>query len=981
MTPALLKILKDRIRGEIFSDNTMRLLYATDASAYREVPLGVILPVNKQDIRHIINFVREHELSVIPRAAGTSLAGQVVGRGVVVDISRHMNRILELNTKEHWVRIEPGVVLDELNMFLAPHGLFFGPETSTSNRCMMAGMVGNNSCGSHSILYGSTRDHLLEVEAILSDGSDVVFRALDKNEFEQKLKEKSLEGDIYRHLYALLSDPANQEEIKNQYPHPDIHRRNTGYALDYLLDTDPFTGNGKPFNLCRILAGSEGTLAFTTGLKLNLVPVPPPVKGLVCVHLEKPEDAFKANLIALKHLPGAVEMMDKTVLDLTKDNITQRKNRFFIKGDPGALLLVEFARETRQEIEQISRALVKDMRAADYGYHFPVLYGSDVNKVWDLRKAGLGVLANMKGDAKPVPVIEDTAVRVEDLPAYMEDFRKILERHNKSCVYYAHIGTGELHLRPVLNLKDPEDVELFHTLGLEVARLVKKYHGSLSGEHGDGRLRGEFIPIMYGDHIYDLFRQVKHTWDPHDLFNPGKITDTPVMNTYLRFQPGQHIPKVKTYFDFSESNGFLGAAEKCNGSGDCRKSSVIGGLMCPSYMATRDEDKTTRARANILRETITNSQQKNPFDDPGLYKILDLCLSCKGCKSECPSSVDMTRLKAEFLQHYYNAKGIPLRTRLVAWFPSIEKTGSLWPSFYNFFASNRFFSGLIKKATGFSRERTLPLLARQTFSGWLRKNRQWLSDPDAKSTVCLFIDEFTHYEDVETGKKAVWLLHALHYNIIPITGIVSGRTFLSKGLVKKAVKIIRRNIRKIHEITGDHRPLIGLEPSAILSFRDEYPDLAGTDLRKKADEIARNTFLLDEFLSGEMDAGKITSAAFTDKPLSVKVHGHCHQKALSSTQYTVKMLSFPENYTVEEIPSGCCGMAGAFGYEKEHYKLSMDIGELVLFPAIRQTAHGVVIAAPGTSCRHQIKDGTSRDAYHPVDILYDALKHKPQVKI
>jgi len=711
------------IRGELYADEVSQILYATDASEYREMPLAVTRPVDKQDIREILSFAREQGMSVIPRTAGTSLAGQVVGHGIVMDVSRHMTRILELNKEEHWIRVEPGVIPDEMNKYLAPHGLFFGPETSTSNRCMMAGMLGNNSCGSHSILYGNTRDHTLEVECILSDGSEVHFGPLMKEAFMAKTRQEDLEGRIYRKVYEILSDKEVREEIRREYPHPAIPRRNNGYALDLLMDTDPFTGNGKPFNMSKLLAGSEGTLTVTTAIKFNLVPLPPPEKGLMCIHLAHLPEAFKANLIALKHRPGAVEMIDKTILDLTKDNIEQEKNRFFIEGDPEALLVVEFARESRQEIARIARELEKDMREAGYGYACPVLYGDDVDKVWNLRKAGLGVLSNMKGDAKPVAVIEDTAVRVGDLPDYMDEFARLLEKNGKSAVYYAHIGSGELHLRPVLNLRDPADVELFHTLGEEVALLVKKYRGSLSGEHGDGRLRGEFIPLMYGEKIYSLFREIKKTFDPYGVLNPGKITDTPPMNRFLRKDPAIPVKEIKTYFDFSATNGYLRAAEKCNGSGDCRKTEVIGGVMCPSYMATRDEDKTTRARANLLREIITRSEKEDPLDDPRLYNILDLCLSCKGCKTECPSSVDITRLKAEFLQHYYDAHGVPLRSRLIANIAKVNKLGSLAPGIYNFFQKNKFLSGLNAKIFGFAPQRQFPLLSRIPLDKWMKKNQ------------------------------------------------------------------------------------------------------------------------------------------------------------------------------------------------------------------------------------------------------------------
>ena len=973
MTDILFNELASVIQGDLYADEVSKILYATDASEYREMPMAVTRPVDKKDIREILAFARELGVPVIPRTAGTSLAGQVVGRGIVMDVSHYMTRILELNREEHWIRVEPGVIPDEMNKYLADHGLFFGPETSTSNRCMMAGMLGNNSCGSHSILYGSTRDHTLEVECILSDGSEVLFGPLMKEAFMAKMQQEDLEGRIYRKIYEILSNEGIREEIRRQYPHPDIPRRNNGYALDLLMDTDPFTGNGVPFNMSKLLAGSEGTLTVTTAIKFNLVPLPPKEKGLVCVHLAHLPEAFRANLVALKHHPGAVEMMDKTVLDLTKDNIEQQKNRFFIEGDPEALLLVEFARDSREEIARIARDLEKDMREAGYGYAYPVLYGEDVNKVWNLRKAGLGVLSNMKGDAKPVAVIEDTAVRVEDLPDYMDEFARLLEKHGKSAVYYAHIGSGELHLRPVLNLRDPGDVELFHTLGREVALLVKKYRGSLSGEHGDGRLRGEFIPLMVGEKIYGIFKEIKKTFDPFGVLNPGKITDTPPMNRFLRKDPAIPVKEIKTYFDFSATDGYLRAAEKCNGSGDCRKTEVTGGVMCPSYMATRDEDKTTRARANLLREIITHSDKEDPLDDPRLYNILDLCLSCKGCKTECPSSVDITRLKAEFLQHYYDHHGIPLRTRLIAYYSTIQKAGMILPALYNLFLKNRYLSALVKKIIGFASQRSMPMLAHHSLRHWLRKELASLQPEKAVGKVYLFVDEFTNYQDVEIGKKTVLLLTRLGYAVEAPQHALSGRTFLSKGLVKKAREIAIRNVEIFAPLVTEETPLVGIEPSGILGFRDEYPDLVGQELQDTARELAGRALTIDEFLARETDAGRITKERFTTEEKKIKLHGHCYQKALSSTEYTKKILSVPENFMVEEIPSGCCGMAGSFGFEKEHYDLSMKVGELVLFPEVRKASAETLIAAPGTSCRHQIKDGTHRTALHPVEILYDAL--------
>ncbi len=963
--------LKKKFEGDIFQDPSSRLQYATDASAYREEPLLVTRPKHSKDIRELILFARKNNLSIIPRTAGTSLAGQVVGKGIIADVSKYMTEILEINVKEKWVSVEPGVVLDELNLVLKKHGLFFGPETSTSNRCMMGGMVGNNSCGAHSLIYGSTRDHTLSVKVLLSDGSEAEFSSIDIDAFRKKCESKSLEGDIYRNIENILSDPLNQASIRSEYPDPEIKRRNTGYAIDLLLDTEPFTKDKAAFNFSKLIAGSEGTLAFITEIKLGLLPLPPREKALVCIHCNSLQEAFHGNLIALKYAPGAVELMDDKTLELTKGNLTQSKNRFFLEGDPKALLIVEFARETKAEIMELVAALEKEMREAGYGYHFPLVFDKDIPRVWALRKAGLGVLSNMPGDAKPVAVIEDTAVKPEDLPAYMKDFGKILEKYDLECVYHAHIGTGELHLRPVLNLKNEKDVALFQIIGKETAALVKKYRGSLSGEHGDGRLRGSFIPHMIGERNYGLLKDIKQCWDPDGIFNPEKIVDTPPMNSSLRYAPAQETRLIETTFDFSADQGILRAAEKCNGSGDCRKSELMGGTMCPSYMATRDEKNSTRARANILREFLTHSEKSNPFDQAEIYDVMDLCLSCKGCKSECPSNVDITKYKAEFLQHYYDAHGIPLRTRAIAYIGYMNRLGAIMPGLYNAVVKNKFLSGMMKNVLGFSSKRSIPVLHNTSLRKWAAKSAN--SHQASARKVYLFADEFTNYNDAEIGIVAIKLLNALGYKVEVPKHKFSGRTFLSKGLVRKASKLAKRNVSMLSGLVTEKHPLIGIEPSGILTFRDEYPELVGAEMKEEARELSKHCFTIDEFLATEYQKGKIKSDQFTLKEGKIILHGHCYQKALSSVEPTLILLQIPENYSVEEIKSGCCGMAGAFGYEKEHYELSMKVGEMVLFPAVRAADDDVIVAAPGTSCRHQIKDGTGKKAYHPVEILHAAL--------
>ena len=963
--------LSRQLQGELYDDTTMRTLYATDASAYREMPLAVAIPKTKDDIQTLIQFAKENKTNLIPRTAGTSLAGQVVGNGIIVDVSKHFTKIIELNEQASWVRVQPGVIRDELNLFLHPYGLYFGPETSTANRAMIGGMVGNNSCGSNSVIYRSTREHLLEVTAFLSDGSEVVFKALSLDDFHTKCELTTLEGVIYKSMRSMLSNYDNQVEIKKEFPKKSVERRNTGYAIDLLVDMAPFSAGGDDFNFCSLIAGSEGTLAFITEIKLHLNPLPEKEVGLLCVHFNSIDEALRANLIGLKYNPSASELIDHYILECTKENIEQSKNRFFVQGDPGAILVIEFTKATRAEITQLTNQVEADMRAVNLGYHFPVLFGTDTKKIWTLRKAGLGLLGNLPGDEKAVPVIEDTAVDVADLPNYIRDFNEILVKHHLHAVHYAHAGSGEIHLRPIINLKTVEGNELFRTIAQEVATLVKKYQGSLSGEHGDGRLRGEFIKQMVGEKNYGLLKTVKYTWDADNIFNPNKIVDTPPMNSMLRYTPGQFTPEFKSIFRFHQQD-ILQHAEQCNGSGDCRKTHLSGGTMCPSFMASKNEKDTTRARANILREFLTNSDKLNRFDHKEIYEVMDLCLSCKACKSECPSNVDVAKLKAEFLQQYYEANGVPFRSKLIANFTAAAKLASLFPSFYNFIISNAITGSVIKILSGFAIKRSLPKISEVSLEKWFQNNYT-SSNTKGNKKVYLFCDEFTNYNDAAIGMKGVMLLEKLGYEVLLPKQVESGRAWLSKGLLRKAKKIANQNIELLGGIVTNEIPLIGIEPSAILTFRDEYPDLADDHNLASAKALAKNAFLIDEFIANEISKGNIQKEAFTKNTKLIKLHGHCQQKAIASVAPTQTILSFPENYKVEVIPSGCCGMAGSFGYEKEHYDLSMQIGELVLLPAVRNQLNDTIIAAPGTSCRHQIKDGAQKIALHPVEILFEAL--------
>ncbi len=965
--------LSESLSGDLFFDasnvehQTMRLAYSTDASVYQELPLAVCIPHDVNDLQKLIQYAKQHHTTLIPRTAGTSLAGQVVGSGIVVDVSRYFNQILEVNVEEQWARVQPGVIRDDLNAYLHSYGLMFGPETSTASRAMIGGMIGNNSSGLHSIVWGDTRENLLAAQVLLDDANLVEFKELTDAEFFGKLALKTREGEIYREINGILTDKANRDAIVAGYPKSEITRRNTGYALDSLLD------NSQPFNFCRLLAGSEGTIGIITEAKIKLMPLPPKEIGLLCVHFNDMVECVRGNALALKYHPEASELVDKYILDFTVGHPTYQYNRFFIEGDPQALLIVEFRADNIEEIERKAEALKIALQTAQLGYAYPLITGSaQCNLVWDVRKAGLGLIRNLPGDNQPVNLIEDCAVSPEDLPDYVADIQKLLAEEQVHASYYAHAGAGELHIEPFINLKSVEGRRQFRSILEKTTDLVLKYNGSLSGEHGDGRLRGEFIGKVLGEQVYQLLLQVKQAFDPHRIFNAKKIVDTPPMDTHLRYDQVRDGKDINTYFDFTQNESILRLAEKCSGSGDCRKTEITGGTMCPSFMATRDEKDTTRARANMLRQFLTNSNKENRFDHEELKEVMDLCLSCKGCKTECPSSVDIAKMKAEFLQHYYDANGASFRSKLIANFTQSQKLGSYVAPIYNFFATNQITSGIIKSVVGFAPNRSLPKVHGTTLSAWVKKQEP----AKQKRKVYLFSDEFTEYNDTEIGITAYKLLTALGYEVVVPKHLESGRTFLSKGFVKKAKELANKNVDMLADLISEETPLLGIEPSAIITFRDEYVDLVDSKNKIKAVNLATHALMIDEFLVKEIRAGRIHAEQFTADKQKIKLHGHCYQKAFKLVDYTKQLLSLPTNFEVEVIPSGCCGMAGSFGYEKEHFEVSQKVAELVLFPTLRKTGAEYIIAAAGTSCRHQIKDGVHRKSYHPVEIMYNALVNK-----
>ncbi|MGN1229416.1 MAG: FAD-binding and (Fe-S)-binding domain-containing protein [Prevotella sp.] len=956
---------------EIYSDSLHKIAYATDASAYREIPRGVTFPQCGKDFVDALKMAKIMQTCLIARAGGTSIAGQVVGNGIIMDVSRHLNHIIEINEKERWARVEPGVVLDELNIALKKYGLFFSPETSTSNRCCIGGMTGNNSCGSHSLIYGSTRHHILEAKVILTDGSEELLKEYTIAELEERFGKdfwtkpsEKLIVRIYSQLINWALDEETMRMITESYPDKTLRRRSSGYAIDETIED--IADKSKPMgerriNLCRVVCGSEGTLAFVTEIKVDLDVLPPEEKMALCVHCDSLEKCYQANLVCLEHQPDAIELIDGHILELSKRNAGQRDNRFFVNGDPKGLLVVELSADNRDDLkvkaDRLERALTEGDDAL--AYCCTRVDKQDITKVWSLRKAGLGLLGGMKGDAKPIGVIEDTAVAPQRLPEYLKDIKEMLDRLGLNCVFYGHISTGELHLRPIIDIKTDEGRKMFRQVAEQTARIVKKHRGSLSGEHGDGRLRGEFIPLMYGEQAYELMRQLKSCWDPDGLMNMGKIVDTPPMDECLRYEAGQKYEAEK-WMDCGECRELMLDIEQCNGAADCRKSTIIGGGMCPVYKATKDETMTTRARANVLREVMTRGG-----DETLIERVMDSCLACKACKRECPSNVDMTWIRARVLNNMHERHGMKMRTWLVARMATIERIGQKVAPIYNFCVSFNPTAYIIKGVLRFSTQRKLPRLSRHTMRQLVARECRGKGDG---RRVYLFADEFTNYQEAELGLKFARLLTDLGYKVVIPEHVESGRAAISKGNLKYAAKIAAKNVALLKDIITEEAPLVGIEPSCILTFRDEYPKLVDEGMKGEAERLAKNCLLYDEFMVREMEAGRISSEQFEDNGEEIWLHGHCHQKALVGIEKTAQMIRglLPKS-TLHVIPSGCCGMAGAYGYDKEHYEMSRRIGEEVLFPAVRK-AEGVVLA-PGTSCREQIAHFCNVKALHPIEIL------------
>ncbi len=945
--------LEKRLEGDVRFDRYSRLLYATDASIYEIEPIGVVLPRHKGDVQAVIEVANRFAVPVLPRGGGTSLAGQTVGHAIVLDFSKYMNRVLEVNREELWCRVQPGLVQDELNAHVKSMGLLFGPDTSTSNRATIGGMIGNNSAGAHSIAYGKTLDHVLELTTFLSDGSEVVIKDLSPDDLAVKCKADGLEGKIYRGIVGLVAD--HREEILARYPK--ILRRVSGYNLDEFVKS-------RPFNLARLVVGSEGTLACVVEARVRLVPAPN-WTALDVVHFDEIQEALEASQAILETAPYAMELTDKPILDLARENIEQSKRLGFVQGDPEAILIVEYDGATEEEVKGKVERLEALRARQGIGTCSSLAFKSEeVQEIWGVRKAGLGLLLGTKGDKKPIAFVEDTAVDPAKLPEFIKRFREILRRYDVRAGYYGHCSVGCMHIRPFINLKEAGEVRKMTGIATEISDLVLEFGGAFSGEHGDGLARSHFNEKLFGPELYGAFRQVKQAFDPKNLMNPGKIVDAPPMTESLRTGPSYKTWQPETILDFGNQGGFAAAVEMCSGMGVCRKK--LGGTMCPSYMATLEEEHSTRGRANALRAVLSGKVPKEDFAGRRLYDVLDLCLECKACKAECPSNVDMAKLKYEFLFHYYRVNGLPLRNRLFGRIETINRWGSRLAPLSNWLMNSRPHRWLLEQLAGVDRRRPLPTFARESFERWF--SRRSAEGTGQRGSVILFHDTFNTYNTTSVAIAATLLLEYAGYRVILADKKCCGRPLISKGMLKEAREHAAWNVERLSPYAAKGIPIVGLEPSCLLTLRDEYPDFLRSEAAKL---VANQSFLLEEFLLRERESNHL-SFNFKENGRRALLHGHCHQKALVGTAPTVAMLRWA-GFEVAEVDSGCCGMAGSFGFEKEHYDLSLAVANRRLAPAVKAAGSAVEIVASGISCRQQIEHVTGRKARHPAELFWDNL--------
>ena len=961
MTDALRHELEQRIEGEVRFDTVSRALYSTDASVYQIEPLGVVVPRTRDDVVRAVEIAARHRVSITARGGGTSQAGQAIGAGLQLDTSKYLNRILELNVAERWAWIEPGVVLDELNAQLKAHGLRFAPDISTASRATVGGMMANNSSGARSVLYGKTLDHVLEQHVVLSDGTVAHFRPLGVEELEAACAGTTLEAACYRTVRDLAT--ARRDEIDRRFPK--LLRRVGGYNLDQFVD------RAKPFNLAKLIVGSEGTLGLVVAAKINLVPLPA-AKAVLTIEFEDLLDALAAAPLVLRHTPSAVEVMDRFILDHAKESpALDALRRRILLGDPGALLCVEFYGDRAEDLPPRIDALERELAASGYRCRWRrAMAPADQARIWAFREASLGLSMAMKGDGKSLSFVEDTAVAPEKLRDYIERFLRIIREHDTSAGVYAHASVGCLHVRPVVNLKTAEGVRQFESIANAVADLVLEFGGALSGEHGDGLVRGAFTEKMFGSVLYDAFRTVKRTFDPAGLFNPGKIVDTPPMTSNLRYGAGYHTPDPITFFDYTDHGGLGRAVEMCSGLGACRK--TLEGTMCPSYVATREEKHSTRGRANTLRLAMAGRLGDAGLGDHDVHDVLDLCLECRACKAECPVGVDVARFKSEFLAGYWQRHGMPLKTRVMGHAHQVAKVGSAFAPVSNLVAQSRVGRWINERLLGIDRRRTPPVFARDTFSK--RFGRRQSAIRRTPQSAILFADTFTNYQHPAVGVAAAEVLEAAGVAVRLVPHGCCGRPLISQGLLDEARAAARVNAETLFDAASRGERILFLEPSCLSAVREDAPSLLRGEAQRKARVVGDACLLFEDYLEREWTAERL-ALNLRPGPSTVLLHGHCHQKAMGMLAPTRALLSRIPSCTVVDLDAGCCGMAGSFGYAKEHYEVSRQIGERRLLPAARAMTPDTVLVAPGTSCREQVAHFAGVTAVHPAQLLRSSLKN------
>ena len=968
---ALQRDLESAIEGEVRFDAISRALYSTDASVYQIEPLGVVVAKSREDVVRTVTICAKHHCPLTMRGGGTSQAGQAIGSGVVVDTSKYFNRILEVNPAERWVRVEPGVVLDELNAALRPHQLRFAPDISTASRATVGGMMANNSAGARSVLYGKTIDHVLEQHVVLSDGSLAHFRPLESEQVDELCAGGSLEGACYREVRRLVRE--NVEEIDRRYPK--VLRRVGGYNLDALVAACA-AEKPAPFNMVKLMVGSEGTLGVVLEAKLALVPLPK-FKAVLAIQFADLLEALEATPAILAHRPSAIEIMDGFILDHTRQSPALEKlKRTFIEGDPAALLCVELYSDAKEDLAPRLEAIERDLAGRRLGYRFHrALDAAAQSAVWSVREAALGLSMAMKGDAKSLSFVEDTAVAPDRLRDYIDKFLQMVQRHGTSAGVYAHASVGCLHVRPVINMKTEAGVQQFAAIASDSADLVLEFGGALSGEHGDGLVRSVFMERMFGPALYGAFRQIKQTFDPVGIFNPGKIVDAPPMTSNLRYGPAYRAVQPLTFFDYSGHGGLAGAVEMCSGLGACRK--VQDGTMCPSYMATREESHSTRGRANVLRLAMSGRLGEAGLGDEGVRRVLDLCLECRACKAECPVGVDVARFKSEFLADYWRRYGTPVRAHMLGNVHGVSRWGSRFAPWSNVIARSAPARWLNERFLGVDRRRMLPAWTATPFeNSFHRRRRQRPAatrhDP-LSGTVALFNDTFTNYYSPDIGMAGAQVLERAGFDVELAPLSCCGRPLISQGLLGAARRQAVLTVERLYPLAERGLPIVFLEPSCLSAIREDVPSLLRGDPQRRAARVADHAVLFEEFLENECQAGR-GRLDLGQGPSEILLHGHCHQKAMGGLAPAKTLLGRIPGATVVDLDAGCCGMAGSFGYTRDHFEVSRAIGERRLLPAARSLREGAVLVAGGTSCRHQVADFTGVRALHPAELLRSIIR-------